>query len=95
MGTYRLSKKADEDLADLYRYGIRNFGVIRADLYFNSLCAHLESIANAPMLYQLVDLREGYRRSVHYPHAIYYRIIESDNIEIVRILRGQAPETAL
>ena len=95
MGTYRLTRKADADLAGLYRYGIQNFGIERADRYFDSLLARLEAIAQSPLQFQQSDYREGYRRSVHPPHTIYYRIIDPEMVEIVRILRGQDPGEAL
>lgn len=95
MGIYRLTTKADEDLADLYQYGIETFGQIHADSYFDSLISRLDAIGDAPMQFQASDYREGYRRSVHSPHTIYYRIIDSEMVEIVRILRGQDPRENL
>lgn len=94
MGAYRLTRKADEDLAGLYRYGIETFGIERADRYFDSLIARLEEIADGPRQFQETDYREGYRRSVHHPHTIYYRIIAPELVEIVRILRAQDPGKA-
>ena len=95
MGAYRLTKKADEeDLAGLYRYGIQNFGIERADRYFDSLLARLEEIGDSPLQFQKSDIRDGYRRSVHRPYTIYYRIIDPELVEIVRILRGQDPREA-
>ena len=95
MGRYRLTRKADADLANLYRYGLQNFGVARADKYFDTLTARLEHIADDPLLFPNSEYREGYRRSVHPPHTIYYRIVEPGLVEIVRILRGQDPKEAL
>lgn len=95
MGTYRLTRKADSDLANLYRYGIQNFGIERADKYFDSLLVTLGEIGNNPMLFQQSDYRKGYRRCVHRPHTIYYRIINPGMVEIVRILRAQDPRKVL
>ena len=49
MGAYRLTRKADADLAGLYRYGIQNFGIERADSA-NIFCAGLgiQSLGKAP-----------------------------------------------
>ncbi len=91
MEVFRLTKKADADLAGLYRYGIKNFGTERADLYFNSLYARLREIGNDPIRFPITEYKKGYRRSVHAPHTIYYRIIDPNMVEIVRILRGQDP----
>lgn len=91
MGTYRLTRKADADLASIFRYGVQTFGVARADAYFDSLVRQLGLIADHPLMFQKSDYREGYRRSVHPPHVIYYRIVNGQDVEIVRILYGQDP----
>ena len=89
--SYRLSGKAAEDLFDLYRYGVRSFGLDRANRYYDSLVKRLEEIGNDPLRFPLTEYREGYRRSVHAPHAIYFRLGEDGTVEIIRILRGQDP----
>lgn len=95
MGTYRLTQKADDDLAGLYRYGIENFGLARADAYYDSLMLKLAEIGDAPMMFQASDYCDGYRRGVHPPHTIYFRVIDDGMVEIVRILRGQDPREVL
>ena len=95
MGAYRLTAKADEDLVGLYRYGIKTFGPASADRYFDSLIARMEAIGDAPTQFQISDYRDGYRRSVHHPHTIYYRVIDAELVEIVRILYGQDPREGL
>ncbi|MEM8801025.1 MAG: type II toxin-antitoxin system RelE/ParE family toxin [Pseudomonadota bacterium] len=95
MGTYRLTAKADEDLANLYRYGIQTYGLARADAYFDSLVGRLKDVGETPLQFQASGIRDGYRRSVHPPHTIYFRIIDPELVEIVRILRGQDPRDAL
>ena len=95
MARYKLTKRADTDLAGLYRYGVRTFGLEQADRYFDSLLAHLRAIADNPKHFQVSEYREGYRRSAHPPHTIYFRIIDAETVEIVRILRGQDPQSSL
>ena len=95
MGRYRLTRKADADLASIYRYGVRTFGIAGADRYYDSLVRQLDRIGETPLLYQKSDYREGYRRAVHPPHTIYYRMVDADTAEIVRILYGQDPRDAL
>jgi toxin ParE1/3/4 len=47
------------------------------------------------MIYPAVDhIRVGYRRSVCGVHAIYYRL-DSEGVEIVRILKNQDVSQAL
>jgi toxin ParE1/3/4 len=75
MGTYRLSENAGEDLRRIYRRGLREYGEVQADRYYNALFDRFEQIAAQPFLYQTVDnIREGYRRSVCGVDSIYYRM---------------------
>ncbi len=95
MGTYRLSKQADEDFEAIYRYGFLNFGLDQAEAYADGIEDRLEQIANKPLLYPAVDhVRPGYRRSIFASHAIYFRI-QADGVLIVRILRNQDVDSAL
>ncbi|WP_227269005.1 type II toxin-antitoxin system RelE/ParE family toxin [Roseobacter weihaiensis] len=89
MGTYRLSEEAKDDLIGIHQFGVREFGVTKADEYFWQLIQRFEVLAETPLLYQEVaDIREKYRRSVCGVHSIYYRIIGED-VEIMAILRSQ------
>lgn len=92
MASYRLSSRADEDLSRLYAYGIRHYGLARADRYYDGLITRFEELAENPHLWQAVDhIRPGYRRSVYGRHSIYYRI-DPDAIVIVRILGREDPQ---
>ena len=95
MPDYSLTEKAKEDLIAIADYGDKHFGVKRSNQYRKELGAHLLDMANHPLHYQEVaDIRKGYRRSVYGKFTIYYRIV-GDDIEVVRILRGQDPTAAL
>ena len=90
MAKYNLTEKADEDLSEIYRYGIRRHGLLQANQYYDALIERFEAITNAPNLYpEANDLKEGYRKSVCGMDTIYYRVLESVDIKIVRILRSQ------
>ena len=94
MARYRLSRSADQDLFDIYIYGVQTFGVNQAEAYVAGIQARFQNIADAPRLYPTVDsIRLGYRRSVYGVHAIYYRE-DATGVLIVRILRGQNLPTA-
>ncbi|UUX48803.1 type II toxin-antitoxin system RelE/ParE family toxin [Nisaea acidiphila] len=91
MAGFSLSRRADEDVARLYRYGIETFGLTQADRYFDGLWDHFRRIAAAPELYQAVDhVRPGYRRSVYGAHAIYYRVVEG-GVRVERVLGREDP----
>jgi toxin ParE1/3/4 len=92
MASYSLSDKADDDLSQLYEYGILHYGQERADRYYNGLIERFEELAENPRFGQAVDhIRPGYRRSVYGRHSIYYRI-DPDVVVIVRILGRQDPQ---
>ncbi len=86
MVSYKLSFAAERDLRRLYQFGIRNFGLDRADRYFDDLFERFERIGVQPQLYPAIDyIRPGYRRSVFGAHSIYYRD-QNGMVEIMRIL---------
>ena len=83
---YELSRAADRDLDDIYVYMFREFGVLQADVYFESLEACLAKLAENPLLgVDATNVRAGYRRFVHQRHTLYYRKIRP-GVRIVRIL---------
>ena len=72
-----------------------NFGIEQTESYTKGLIEHFQLLANSPLLYQAVDdIREGYRRSVYRTHSVYYRV-DGNEIEIVRVLGRENPQTAL
>ena len=94
MASYRLSDRALADLDRLYEHGILNFGLQKADEYYDGLIARFQSIADQPHLYPAVDeIREGYRRSICGVHSIYYRM-DKEGVQIVLILGREDPAKA-
>ena len=91
MASYRLSDRALKDLDRLYEHGILSFGLSLADEFYDGLIARFQAIADQPSLYPAIDdIREGYRRSVCGAHSIYFRI-DSEGVEILRILGREDP----
>lgn len=89
MANYKLSNDAKEDLKNIYRHGVKEFGQEQADEYFSALVQRFSKIAVAPYLYPAVEhIREGYRRSVCGRDSIYYRVFDQ-NVEIMRIIGQQ------
>lgn len=86
---YKLNEAAKADLKRTYRWGLRQFGEVQADAYFDAFFRRFEQIGSNPYLYPAVDhISEGYRRSVCGADSIYYRIAD-DGVEIMRILGSQ------
>lgn len=75
MARYRLSQAAKEDLIRIHHYGVRNFGMVQADKYFNSFFICFEAIAERPYSFEAMDyIKEGYRRCLCGSDNIYFRI---------------------
>ncbi len=89
MAKYRLSNVAKDDLIRIHRYGIKRFGIIQADKYFESFFEYFDIIARNPYSFESVDfIKDGYRRCVCGSDSIFYRIIE-DTVEIMAIVGRQ------
>lgn len=89
MAKYRLSNSAKEDLIRIHHYGVKKFGMVQADKYFDSFFKYFDIIAQRPFSFESVDfIKNGYRRCVCGSDSIYYRIIE-DTVEIMAIIGRQ------
>lgn len=64
MTNYSLTEKADSDLIEIYRYGIRQHGQRLADQYYDALIERFETIAEDPDRYQIDDDHPNYHTTV-------------------------------
>lgn len=88
MGNYRLSKFAEQDLADILRYAIQTWGTQQGAAYFQILTTARTSIVNNPFLSGSRirdDLANGCRAFRAGKHLVFYRV-SGDCVEIARIL---------
>lgn len=86
MAEYVLSKKADEDLDEIYVYSAQNFGEARADKYFLGLCTCLQTLADNPRMgREAAELNPGLLWHRHERHVIFY-MGEDAGIFVVRVL---------
>ena len=86
MAKYRLSNQAKEDLIRIHQYGVKNFGMIQADKYFDSFFEHFEIIAHQPFSFKSVDhIRKHYRRCVSGVDSIYFKVNEK-TVDIIAIM---------
>jgi len=89
MAEYRLSNEAREDLIRIHHYGVEKFGMVQADLYYNTFFEYLDIIARQPFSFESIDyIRNGYRRCVCGSDSIYYRI-NNGIVEIMAIVGRQ------
>jgi toxin ParE1/3/4 len=90
MAEYRVSKRANADLIDIYVYGSEQFGEGRAVAYQQSLEACFEMIARHPKIGRTSPtVRPGVRRHEHGSHVILYRE-ETDSVLIIAVLYGRS-----
>ncbi|MBT8185407.1 MAG: type II toxin-antitoxin system RelE/ParE family toxin [Eudoraea sp.] len=86
MGVYKLSNKAEIDLAEMYEFGIYKFGLSQAQQYFFGMHEAFEILANNTDLGRdasefIADLK----RFSFKAHTIFYLVTKS-GIFIIRIL---------
>jgi len=88
VGSYRLSKFAERDLAEILRYTIKTWGLEQGTAYFQLLNLARIQIVNNPVLpggKARNDLADGCRAYKIAKHLIFYRVT-GDCVEIARIL---------
>lgn len=87
MAKYYLTKKAVEDLSEIWDYTYEEWSEKQADKYYNFLLAAFQELANNPHFGRQYDsIRKellGYK-SNH--HIIFFRKNSDSEIEITRIL---------
>ena len=90
MVDYKLSNLAKEDLIRIHRYGVEKFGMTQADKYFDTLFEYFDIIAKSPFSFESVDsIKIGYRRCVCGSDSIYYKISNTNIVEIMAIIGTQ------
>lgn len=89
MAKYILSNEAKDDLIRIHHYGVKKFGMIQADKYFDSFFEYFDIITQRPFSFESVDfIKKGYRRCVCGSDSIYFRL-NDDTIEIMAIVGRQ------
>ncbi|MCR9182932.1 MAG: type II toxin-antitoxin system RelE/ParE family toxin [Flavobacteriaceae bacterium] len=88
MNHYVLSQKTEEDIEDIYNYGIYRFGKDQALDYLISLQSYLHILVKNPEVgKQRDEIKKGLYSFPYASHIIFYRIFKN-HIRIVRILHG-------
>jgi len=90
MGKYKLSNKAVDDLTQIWNYTLNKWSENQADKYYQMLLDNFNEVANNPDLGKnysgVIENLLGFRAG---RHIIFYREIEENEIEIIRILYEQ------
>ena len=89
MAEYLITNKAIDDLSDIWNYSFAQFSENQADLYYLDLISYCEMLAENPNIgkkYDEIDV--GILGFVAKKHLIFNRILNSNEILIIRILSG-------
>lgn len=85
---YHLSIVAEQDIGEIYEYGVYRFGSDQAIKYLMELDLTFGQIVKNPDLGKKRDeIKIGLRSLPKNSHVIFYRLME-DSIRIVRVLHG-------
>ncbi|MCC5912766.1 MAG: type II toxin-antitoxin system RelE/ParE family toxin [Balneolaceae bacterium] len=87
MADYRLTNKAVVDLNEIWDYTFDEWSEEQADIYYEVLLGSCQEIARHPEIGKHYDgiSPEVYGLKTN-RHIIFYRKIEDDSVEIIRIL---------
>lgn len=84
---YRISQQAIEDLDKIWIYTYNKWSKEQADRYFDLIVAEIDFIADNYMIGKSAEqTRKNYRVTKIKSHLIFYRKVEIEIVEIVRIL---------
>lgn len=90
MGEYRLTQRADDDLVDLFVFGLDHFGEAQARRYQTGLERCFSLLAGNPGLGRRADrVSQGLRRHEYETHVIFY-VETRDGVLIVAVIHGRS-----
>lgn len=90
MANYKFTRRALNDLIEIWDYTVEEWSENQAEKYYNLLIASCMDLASNPKLgksYEILSLNVlGYKCG---EHLIFYREISKNEIEIERVLHVQ------
>jgi len=83
---YTLSRKAEEDLIEIYMEGVALFGVGQADKYHGKIEVMLNLLSENPRIaHERLQITPTVRIHPFRSHLMIYTVDSDDNIFIIRI----------
>ncbi len=97
MPGFRLTNAAEADLIEIGRYTRERWGDAQYRGYLTRLDDRFRMLAENPDVgIASDDVRQGYRRCPEGSHVIFYRVLDAETIEVVRVLHERMlPENHL
>ena len=89
MGTYRLSRKAEDDILAIFAIGVREFGIGQAERYHADLETAFAFLADYPRAArERTEIDPPVRIHPRGSHMIVYEI-DGDDIVVLRVRHGR------
>lgn len=89
MAKYVLTKKAVEDLSNIWEYTYDEWSESQADIYYELLIdSFVEISVNPKMRKKYEEIEKNLLGSMVGKHIVFYRILKPTEVEIIRILHG-------
>lgn len=84
------SKKAVDDLTEIWKYTVGKWSIKQADDYYSNIISSCKKISVNPFLYGMKynEIIEGLFGCRIKEHIVFYKI-ENDKILVIRILHGR------
>lgn len=90
MRRYTLSRKAEEDVIDIFMYGVAQFGLQQAERYHDLLEKTFQFLAENPeAARERVEIMPPVRIHPIESHIVIYTVDESNDIFVVRVRHGR------
>ncbi len=87
MRSFTLTRKARADIKSISIYTQKRWGKEQRSLYAKQFDDAFHLLADNPEIGKMCDyIKQGYKKFPHASHIIFYRAVNNDEIEIVRIL---------
>ena len=84
---YRISQQSIEDLDKIWIYTLNKWSKEQADRYYDLIIAEIKFIADNYLIGKSAEqTRKNYRVTKIKSHLIFYRKVENEIVEIVRVL---------
>ena len=86
---YRTTRRADQDIIDIYIRGCREFGQPQAEQYHAGLAATFDLIAEHPrMARERAEFSQPVRLHPYHAHVVVY-LLDEKGVLIIRVLHGR------
>lgn len=86
MSGFLLSPAAQTDLDGIWDYTAKRWGQDQAITYISSIRDACEELVTGTRISRPVDIRNGYRKASVGSHMLFFKITDTGQIAIIRIL---------